>query len=150
MTEALNTQLKDTLPVECRCVPSSPFYVRWLNRFGGIDYWMFERRQQLNRKQDSYEDFEPFITDYSQVYGIKRPFTKDVNETVIAGAVRLSDNEWYEISRIAYSPMVQWFDERSSSWIDIMVDKGDNSSFSDTPLHEIEFTFMLPKPQLQF
>ena len=77
MTEKLNTQLKNILPVECKeCVPQSPFYVRWLNRFGGLDYWMFELRQEFKRKQSSYEDFEPYITDYSQASGTSYQFSK--------------------------------------------------------------------------
>ena len=150
MLEILNTQLKETLPVECRCIPNSPFYVRWLNRFGGIDYWMFEIRQELNRKQDSYGDFEPYITDYSQASGTNYAFTKTVSECIIVVAQGLNQNEWNELSRIAYSPFIQWFDERTQSWMDILTDKANNSRFTDTLMNEIEYTFLLPKPQIQF
>lgn len=150
MIEKLNTQLPDRLEIECRCVPSSPFYVRWLNRFGGIDYWMFEKRQTWQRKQNNIEDFEPYIADFSDSTGTNYVFSKEISEEVIVGADLLTPNEWYEISRILYSPTIQWYDERRAIWIDIMVEKGDVSRFTDAPAHSLEITFLLPQPQLQF
>lgn len=150
MKETLNTQLPDALLVECRCVPQSPFYVRWLNRFGGIDYWMFEKRQTLQRKHDSYTDFQPYISNYSEATGTNYPCSKEVSEYVTVGAELLSENEWYEISRMLYSPVIQWYDERREVWVDIMADKGDLSMLTDNPAHSLEITFVMPQPQLQF
>ena len=150
MKEILNTQLSYNLPVECRCVPQSPFYVRWLNRFGGIDYWMFEKRQTDTGKLENFEDFQPYIEDYSKHTGTNYAYSKEASELVTIGAELLSTTEWSELCRIPYSPFIQWFDERCLLWIDIMADKGDTSMLTDLPAHTIELTFIMPKIQLHF
>lgn len=142
--------MPEKLPVKCCCVPSSPFYVRWLNRFGGIDYWMFQKRQTLERKQDSMETFEPYIEDYAAARGTAYAASITASQSLVAGATLLSANEWFELSRIPFSPMVQYYDKKQGVWIDITVDKGESALVTDDPAQSIEISFVLPRPQLQF
>jgi hypothetical protein len=149
-TEILNIQLPQKLEIECRREVNSPFYTRWLNRFGGIDYWMFEKRQTIIRKLENYADVAPSISDYSAAAGSNYVFFKEAGEKIVAGAECLNANEWFELSRMQYSPLIQYLDERSGQWIDIMIDKCEALMNSGLVLHSIELTFIMPQTKLQF
>lgn len=142
-----NSELRNTLPTECRCVPANPFYVRWLNRFGGFDYWLFAARQQYIIKQESQELFNPYIQDPIKASGSDYVINKNISSKIVVGAESLTLNEWEELSLICISPQVAFF--QNGTWFDCVVDKSDNDFFTDNELHAIELTLKLPRLQLQ-
>ena len=147
--ETANDKLSTALHVECVCVPSEPFYVRWLNRFGGVDYWMFQMSQTYTRSLDKQEDFIPYIVDTFTARGTNRSLSKEASEKAVVGAENLSDNEWYELSRIPFSPMIQMYDGDRDIWFDILPQKAENDMITSDGAHAVEFEFLLPQPQLQ-
>lgn len=135
--------------IECSsCIPNNPFYVRWVNRYGGWDYWMFSKRQTFEREVKSLQTFEPYIADYSAAYGTTVVIGKAVESKVTIGAEGLTASEWKMLSFTADSALAQWYSEDSQSWMDIVVEKSKIEMQTDSALHGIELTIQLPTSQV--
>jgi len=138
------------LPIDNPDIPDNPFYVRWKNRQGGFDYWMFSHRQFFNLSVSNQETFDPVITDQQTASGFTELLSIEGSEKVKVGAQGLTANECDCISKLIYSPKIEWFNEVTQSWQNIRIDKGENEIDTHNALNELEFTFILPTPQLQF
>ena len=141
-------KLDDGYTVCAHCIPRNPFYVRWINRYGGWDYWMFSKRQTFEREIKNLQTFNPYISDYSIVDGTTVVIDKTVESKLTIGAEGLTATEWNLLSFIADSVLVQWYNEDSRSWIEIIVEKTKLEMQTDNALHGMEFTIQLPTPQL--
>lgn len=137
------------IPIEEGCVPVSPFYVRWLNAQGGVDYWMFSRAQEHNpsvSKTDTYDvytEYPDIAPTNRQAYGIT---TKN---SITVGAEGVGDN-WDVLKGLPFSPIIQWYNEKLSKWIGLTVAKYDGSIRLDHYTHSIEIKFDLPTINTQF
>ena len=140
--------LQDTLQIECACIPTNPFYIRWLNRYAGFDYQMFQKRQLFEHSQSDVITHEPFITDYETATGTQKLVSKSVEQTVIIGAEHLTIAEWDIILYVINSALVQYFNVEQQRWLDVIIDKPKAQRQTDDGLHTIELTLILPKPQL--
>lgn len=134
--------------VECCCVPRSPFYIRWINRYGGFDHWMFCKRQTFEREIKKLETFNPYIADFATASGTTVAINKTIESMVTIGAEGLAAGEWKVLSFIADSPFVQWYNEERQVWTDIIVEKCKLEMQTDNALHSLEFEIQLPTPQL--
>lgn len=139
---------KQSINVVCRCVPRNPFYMRWINRHGGFDYWMFEKRQTYEREVKNVDTFKPYTNDFSTAHGTDIVYHKEVESKVTIGAEGLTTNEWKILSFIADSPFAQWYNEEKKLWTDIVVEKCKLVMQTDNALHGMEYTIQLPIPQL--
>lgn len=130
---------------------SSPFYIKWINQQGGWDYWMFSHRQYITRAVANPQTFKPYVQDQQTAKSYLELVKQDGIEKIKVGASSMSENEFECVSKLIYSPMIQWFNEDTGLWSTIQVD-GDGSNENDTrsTLKGIELTFLLPTPQLQF
>lgn len=138
------------LPIDNPCTPENPFYVKWKNQQGGFDYWMFGYRQFKTRSVSNIQTFNPVVTDTEFLSGITQTISAEGIESVKVGATSLTANEYECISRLIYSPDIQWWNEASQNWVSLIIDKGENEDDTNETLKELVFTFLLPTPQLQF
>ncbi len=139
---------KQSINIVCRCVPRNPFYMRWINSYGGFDYWMFEKRQTYEREVKSLETFKPYIDNFSTAHGTDIVFRKELESKVTVGVEGLAANEWRLLSFIARSPFVQWYDEEKQLWTNVVVEKCKQALQTDNALHGMEYTIQLPTLQL--
>lgn len=145
----LNNGLEERrLPLERACTPSSPFYVRWINQLGGWDYWMFSYRQFGSRSVSDINTFKPTIMDQQIVRGTEVLLSLEPKETITIGAYFLTSNEYDVLSRLPYSPNIQYF--KDGIWQTLIIDKADSERNTRAESHALEFTLRLPEPQLQF
>jgi hypothetical protein len=140
--------LPDTLQVECACVPANPFYVRWLNRYGGYDCQMFQKRQLFEHSQENVTAYEPFTADFQTATGTHRLISKAVEKSVVIGIEQLSSADWDILSYVVNSSRVQYYNTFQQRWLDVIIDKTKCAKQTDESAHAIELTLMLPKPQL--
>ncbi len=133
-----------SINIVCRCVPRNPFYMRWINKYGGFDYWMFEKRQTYEREIKNVDTFKPYVDDYATACGTDLLFDKEVESKVTIGAEGLTANEWKILSFIAESPFAQWYSEELNKWIDVVVEKCKLAMQTHNALHGMEFTIQLP------
>ena len=142
--------LVNKLKIECRCLPNNPFYLRWINRYGGWDYWMFEKRQTYEYNQSDLQQYTPYIDDFSSstVSGTAKLVSKEVEETVLVGSENLTAKEWRIVADIVKSSVVQWYNKDIERWIDVMLTKQKIVMQSDSTYNGLELTLTLPTPQL--
>lgn len=130
--------------------PRNPFYIRWINRLGGVDYWMFGMRQKT---QIDVKDVNTLKSYYETSEGASHSETtySVTNEnTIIVGASNISVAEWDILSLLPMSPQIEWYNEKLNKWQVINIKKGDSSRDTDRTLLSIEFTFLLPAFEVQF
>lgn len=142
--------IERTMYIDNQCLPSSPFYMRWINRQGGWDYWMFSFRQTVNRSIDNQLFFNPTIFDQEAANGSTKITNLDAQEKITVGASGLSEIEYECVSKLIYSPLKQWYSETLNKWIEIQLDEGETEKDTRVKSQQIELTFLLPDPQLQF
>lgn len=138
------------LEIERCCTPRNPFYIRWINHLGGLDYWMFGVQQLFDKKLSNLDTFEPYIQDVESATENEVPISVEAKENVLVGAENLNENEFEQLDKIIYSPLVEWYDEKRAKWLRIIPDKGNVENNTKYSSKEIELKFKLPKPILQF
>lgn len=122
----------------------NPFYVRWINEFGGYDYWMYEGKQRFSRKIDKAETFEGY-----DAMGKQTILSKEASETISASSGIITKLEAEALSYLLLSPHVAYWNMEEDAWIPLIVDKGNQFQFdSDQPTGEVITTFILPTPQI--
>jgi hypothetical protein len=138
------------LPIDNLPTPENPFYIRWINREGGWDYWMFGYRQFFNSSITNIKTFNPVVIDQQTASGFTEILSLDGIEKVKVGAQGLNQNDYDCISKLIYSPKIEWLNLETQDWQRITIDKGETEKDTRNILGELEFTFILPTPQLQF
>lgn len=125
-------------------VPRNPFYVRWINRLGGVDYWMFGGKQQMSINVKDVKTLINYSPSNNKTIGLT------AENQVIIGASGLSKREWEELTLISISPDIEWYNEKLGMWQNVTVSKAENVMDTDMGLHSLELTFNLPTLQTQF
>ncbi len=135
--------------IDTCCVPENPFYVRWINQQGGWDYWMFSFRQSVSRNIENQEFYYPAIFNQETAAAAAGVYYKQGIETIRVGAGGLNANEYECISKLVYSPRIDYYDKEKDKWLRLIIENGENLNDTRSPEKEVEFTFVLPAPQLQ-
>lgn len=135
--------------VENGCIPVNPFYVRWINDVGGIDYWMFSVYQELKTSLKSSSTFRKFYTDTEAERGSAVIYAQEAEDAIKVGSDHLSDEQYKALSMIPYSPLIEWYNEITRKWVRLTVDKEDNTKKTVATKQSIEITFILPQRNLQ-
>ena len=139
-----------TVPFEVvqACVPAQPFYVRWVNRMGGVDYFMFCRRQTRKYSVKSASTHSLYVADPYRAGSNLRAWSLTTEHTMTVGADGLSDEEFGPLSALPFAPTIEWYD--GGRWIEIAVSKFDGSFATHSHRHSFEITFTLPAINTQF
>lgn len=138
------------MPIEEFPMPENPFYIRWINRQGGYDYWMFSYRQYLTRSISNQQTFNPYVENQETADSFEELYDLSANESVRVGTEGLNANDYDCVSKLIYSPKIEHYNPETMKWTRIFVEKGDNELDTRSILNQLEFTFKLPIVQLQF
>lgn len=93
---------------------TTPEYLRWLNPFGGFDYWLFHSAQDIHDTITNEQTFETFIEDLSTVDSRQETMSKDSQEEITLAAENLSIDKIQGIRHLLASPKVYRFIEYDS------------------------------------
>jgi len=129
--------------------PENPFFVRWINRMGGWDYWMFAGRQQKSFELSDQQTFRPHVANQETARGYTAQVAAQASGTIKVGTEGLTENEFDNITALIYSPRIEWYNESLSKWLIVTVKKSGIESDTSEPQKAIEVTFELPTHQLQ-
>jgi hypothetical protein len=140
---------EEAMTIETRCVKAAPFYVRWINRIGGYDYYMFDRGNRLTVETDNALMIEryalsPDNTDTRDVYALDAAAAIDVTEE------NLDRETWDTLAGLAVSPRIEWYDETLEVWKTISIESSDNSFERASATGAIRYTFLLEQVLTQF
>lgn len=142
--EAWNIRFVDTE------VPCNPFYVRWINRKGGWDTYMFEQHKKYTQEVDRGDQYmlansrDPYA---SQSRGELAPEFKNI---VQAGAEQLDENDFNLLKGIALSPLVQVYNYQIGVWQRVLVDDTDLTWDTKAPRNTVSYEFQLIDEQTQW
>lgn len=130
-------------------VPCNPFYVRWINRKGGWDTYMFEQHKKYTQEIDRGDRYvlanarDPYA---SETRGELAPEVKDI---VQAGAEQLDENDFNLLKGIALSPLVQVYNYQIGTWQRVLVDDTDLTWDTKSPRNTVSYEFQLIDEQTQ-
>lgn len=135
--------------IECinSCVPESPFYVRWINQLGGLDYWMFGKRQEKALSVSNLKEYNPFFEDSASVNTNRKLLSRESSRIVEVGAEMIKDNEFDELIKILLSPDIEYYN--GSKWVPISITNQEATKTTSNAHHSIALEFELPNPILQ-
>lgn len=142
--EAWNTMFIDTE------VPCNPFYIRWINRKGGWETYMFEQHKKYTQEVDRGDQYvlansrDPYAT---QTRGELAPEVKNI---VQAGAEQLDENDFNLLKGIALSPLVQVYNYTIREWQRVLVDDSDLTWDTKAPRNTVSYEFQLIDEQTQW
>lgn len=131
-------------------VPCNPFYVRWINRKGGWDTYMFEQHKKYTQEVDRGDRYvlansrDPYA---AQTRGELAPEFKNM---VQAGAEQLDENDFNLLKGIALSPLVQVYNYQIGQWQRVLVDDTDLTWDTKTPRNTVSYEFQLIDEQTQW
>lgn len=131
-------------------VPCNPFYIRWINRKGGWDTYMFEQHKKYTQEVDRGDQYvlansrDPYA---SQTRGELAPEFKNI---VQAGAEQLDENDFNLLKGIALSPLVQVYNYQIGVWQRVLVDDTDLTWDTKTPRNTVSYEFQLIDEQTQW
>lgn len=131
-------------------VPCNPFYIRWINRKGGWDTYMFEQHKKYTQKVDRGDQYvlanarDPYT---SETRGELAPEVKNI---VQAGAEQLDENDFNLLKGIALSPLVQVYNYTIAKWQRVLVNDTDLTWDTKTPRNTVSYEFQLIDEQTQW
>lgn len=130
-------------------VPCNPFYIRWINRKGGWDTYMFEQHKKYTQEVDRGDRYvlanarDPYA---SETRGELAPEFKNI---VQAGAEQLDENDFNLLKGIALSPLVQVYNYQIEAWQRVLVDDTDLTWDTKSPRNTVSYEFQLIDEQTQ-
>lgn len=131
-------------------VPCNPFYIRWINRKGGWDTYMFEQHKKYTQEVDRGDQYvlanarNPYT---SETRGELAPEFKNI---VQAGAEQLDENDFNLLKGIALSPLVQVYNYQIGAWQRVLVDDTDLTWDTKAPRNTVSYEFQLIDEQTQW
>ena len=131
-------------------VPCNPFYIRWINRKGGWDTYMFEQHKKYTQEVDRGDQYvlansrDPYA---SETRGELAPEFKNI---VQAGAEQLDENDFNLLKGIALSPLVQVYNYQIGAWQRALVDDTDLTWDTKAPRNTVSYEFRLIDEQTQW
>lgn len=131
-------------------VPCNPFYIRWINRKGGWETYMFEQHKKYTQEVDRGDQYvlanarDPYT---SETRGELAPEVKNI---VQAGAEQLDENDFNLLKGIALSPLVQVYNYQIGAWQRVLVNDTDLTWDTKAPRNTVSFEFQLIDEQTQW
>lgn len=127
------------------CTPHSPFYVRWTNDLGGVDYWMFRNRQMRNIGAQSVDNARIYVANPQNAYTNIRTIGLDTDSGITVGAGSLSSGEFEALRKLPFARIIEWWNEKSQRWIRLAIEDFALEYSHTAGTHSIEITFALPE-----
>jgi hypothetical protein len=131
-------------------VPCNPFYIRWINRKGGWETYMFEQHKKYTQEVDRGDRYvlanarNPYT---SETRGELAPEVKNI---VQAGAEQLDENDFNLLKGVALSPLVQVYNYQIRAWQRVLVDDTDLTWDTKAPRNTVSYEFQLIDEQTQW
>lgn len=131
-------------------VPCNPFYIRWINRKGGWDTYMFEQHKKYTQEVDRGDQY--VLANSGDLYAsqTRGELAPEFKNIVQAGAEQLDENDFNLLKGIALSPLVQRFNDSIGVWQRVLVNDTDLTWDTKTPRNTVSYEFQLIDEQTQW
>lgn len=131
-------------------VPCNPFYIRWINRKGGWDTYMFEQHKKYTQEVDRGDQYVLANARDPQASETRGELAPELKNIVQAGAEQLDENDFNLLKGIALSPLVQVYDYQIAAWQRVLVDDTDLTWDTKAPRNTVSYEFQLIDEQTQW
>ena len=126
------------------CTPEQPMQLAWLNSLGGVDTWVFQRRQEYKLDAKDMDMFEPIINYLQVANGRQRVLKKEAYMMVKLGYEQLTQQQVIGIKELLISQYVVLVN--GSSEIAVVVKEGSFELYdTGESKHALEFEIIMPK-----
>ena len=144
LTRAWNITFVDTE------IPYNPFYIRWINRKGGWDTYMFEQHKKYTQEVDRGDQYVSANARDPQTTETRGELAPEFKNIVRAGAEQLDENDFNLLKGIALSPLVQVYNYPIGKWQRVLVDDTDLTWDTKAPRNTVSYEFQLIDEQIQW
>lgn len=131
-------------------VPCNPFYIRWINRKGGWDTYMFEQHKKYTQEVDRGDQYVLANARDTYTSETRGELAPEVKNIVQAGAEQLDENDFNLLKGIALSPLVQVYNYQIRAWQRVLVDDTDLTWDTKAPRNTVSYEFQLIDEQTQW
>ena len=131
-------------------VPCNPFYIRWINRKGGWDTYMFEQHKKYTQEVDRGDQYVLANARDPHTSETRGELAPEVKNIVQAGAEQLDENDFNLLKGIALSPLVQVYNYQIRAWQRVLVDDTDLTWDTKAPRNTVSYEFQLIDEQTQW
>lgn len=131
-------------------IPCNPFYIRWINRKGGWDTYMFEQHKKYTQEVDRGDQYVLANAGGPQTTETRGELAPEFKNIVRAGAEQLDENDFNLLKGIALSPLVQVYNYQIGEWQRVLVDDTDLTWDTKAPRNPVSYEFQLIDEQIQW
>lgn len=131
-------------------IPCNPFYIRWINRKGGWDTYMFEQHKKYTQEVDRGDQYVLANARDPQTTETRGELAPEFKNIVRAGAEQLDENDFNLLKGIALSPLVQVYNYQIGRWQRVLVDDTDLTWDTKAPRNTVSYEFQLIDEQIQW
>lgn len=131
-------------------IPCNPFYIRWINRKGGWDTYMFEQHKKYTQEVDRGDQYVLANARDPQTTETRGELAPEFKNIVRAGAEQLDENDFNLLKGIALSPLVQVYNYQIGEWQRVLVDDTDLTWDTKAPRNTVSYEFQLIDEQIQW
>ena len=136
--------------VTFREVSCNPAIVRWVNRKGGIDTYVFERRQTKTKTAKTTGTKSLYLLSTADHTGNRQAYAVEGERSITVGSDGVSGAVLDFLTRLPYSPYIEWYEEDDYQWTQVTVQEFKNEERTDSPSHAYEVTLLCPAINMQF
>lgn len=131
-------------------VPCNPFYIRWINRKGGWDTYMFEQHKKYTQEVDRGDQYVLANARDPHASETRGELAPEFKNMVQAGAEQLDENDFNLLKGVALSPLVQVYNYQIGVWQRVLVDDTDLTWDTKAPRNIVSYEFQLIDEQTQW
>lgn len=131
-------------------VPCNPFYIRWINRKGGWDTYMFEQHKKYTQEVDRGDQYVLANARGPYTSETRGELAPEVKNIVQAGAEQLDENDFNLLKGVALSPLVKVYNYQIGAWQRVLVDDTDLTWDTKAPRDTVSYEFQLIDEQTQW
>lgn len=127
-------------------------YLKWLNKYGGYSYWLFEDTYSVDRNTKYTGELDRDYTNLEQMFGRSIQIGKESQDTMRVIAELLTEDERRIVEGILDSPKIYLFTGKpfakngKNDWIEVTL-KTTNSRIKNARQPLTNFTFDIELPQ---
>ena len=122
-------------------------YLRWLNQFGGYDYYMFYKKDVKETPKTSFVNNYPSTLNSVSGYhpGTMKAVKKEIAEIWVIGASNLTRNEYNELRKISRSPKIDIYIPGQATWMGVNVQDSTWTVPQDEEMMDLELNLLMPE-----
>lgn len=122
LSDVLGLETPLTIDFVDTCVPDNPFYIRWINRFGGWEYYMFSAGKRTGMEVKEADSYAPYSGALTDAYRTREVLALDRTDIAEVGEEQLSPEMYALLASIAVSPRIDAFNPALGRWEGITIE----------------------------